>query len=209
MRIDRISALAAAALLASCGPKPLSLPEGAIDKAATCGVIAAASERNAAGLKGDLPADGQARIFHYALLGASHDGTIDRAQADAIFKRMPALSESVTQGEWQKLQPGCRQAFPATATTDPKLPAATPEAAQQCYALADFLRKAMGELPGSYSEAAVRYSALSTKLDTRVARAVGKTGVTEQKRERDKALAAAAALGQPPAVITACEKKFS
>lgn len=211
MGIRNMAALlpgAAALLLAGCGgPKPIALPGEPIDRAATCGVITAIAEREQAGAKGDLPADAQARIFHYPLLAASTGDRFDRARADAVFKRMPQLSEQTTEGKWQPLRPACRAAFPQAAIAAPRLPDAAAEARVQCFVLADFLRKAFGDLPGAYGEAATRYGALTNRLDAKVAATLGPSGDT-QKRRRDEALAAAAKLGQPPAVIAACEKRF-
>ena len=72
-------------LLAGCGKKSLALPTDPIERAATCGVIAAATLRTAAGVKGDLSPEDQGRIFHYPLLAASESGSYEAEKAGAVF----------------------------------------------------------------------------------------------------------------------------
>src|SRR5262245_39389542 len=77
--------LALALLLPGCGPKALSLPEDPIDRAASCGVVAAVQARAAtADVKASLPFDSQGHILHYALLAASEGGSYEAERAVKI-----------------------------------------------------------------------------------------------------------------------------
>jgi len=206
-----LTPMIALALLSGCGKKTLSLPTDALDRAATCGVVAAASERLAAGANGDLPADGQARILHYAMLYASTGDALDQDKVNAVSKRMPALSDQTITGKWQVLRPACAQAFPPTQVRQPLLPAKPLDSMLDCYVLADFLRKVLSEQGASYGPAVNQYGMLKDRLDTKMAplvRAAGLRNGPSFQQKRQEALAAAAKLGQPPAVITACERKY-
>ncbi|WP_294394226.1 hypothetical protein [uncultured Sphingomonas sp.] len=206
-----VPVLAASLLLGGCGEKTVTLPSDAVEQAATCGVIAAATEREAAGVKGELPADAQARIFHYALLAGSSGETFDNGKADAVFQRMPKLFDQTIKGKWQTLRPSCQAAYPATQIKSPALPVDPLESVAQCYAITNFMRKALGSQGAAYQEAATRYGVLGTKLDTRLASALDRAGMRSpeaRKRNSDHTLATSAKLGQPPAVIAACEAKY-
>lgn len=199
------------ALLSACGEKTPKLPTDPLDRAAACGVVAAASEREAVGLKGDLPADGQARILHYAMLYASTGSALDQGKVNAVSKRMPALFDQTIKGKWQALRPACAQAFPPSQVRQPLLPAKPLDSMLDCYVLADFLRKVLSEQGGSYGAAVNDYGMLKDRLDTRMAplvRAAGLRNGPSFQQKRQEALAAAAKLGQPPAVISACERKY-
>jgi hypothetical protein len=203
--------LSASLLLAACGQSTPRLPADPIDLAATCGVVAAASEREAAGAKGDLPADAQARILHYAMLYASAGKTFDQDKINVVSKRMPALFDQTIKGKWQTLRTSCATAFPAAQIKLPVLPARPVDAMLQCYVLTDFLRKALADQGANYGAAANAYGAFKDKLDTRmtpVLRAAGLHNGDALQQKRMEELAAATKLGQPPAVIDACEKKY-
>jgi hypothetical protein len=93
----------------------------------------------------------------------------------------------------------------------PALPAKPLDSMLQCYVLADFLRKVLSEQGGSYGAAANAYSPLKDRLDTKMTpllRAAGLRNGPELQQKRQEALAAAAKLGQPPAVMAACERKY-
>lgn len=206
-----LAPLIGTALISGCGEKTASLPTEPLDRAATCGVVAAASEREAAGAKGELPAEGQARILHYAMLYASTDDRLDQGKVNSVSKRMPALFDQTIKGKWQGLRAACAQAFPPSQVRQPVLPAKPVESMLQCYALADFLRKVLSEQGGGYGAAANAYGALKDRLDTKMVpalRAAGLRNGPTLQHKRLEALAAAAKLGQPPAVIAACEKKY-
>lgn len=200
-----------AALISGCGEKTPPLPSEALDRAAACGVVAAASEREAAGANGDLSADAQARILHYAMLYASTGAALDEDKVNAVSKRMPALFDRTIKGKWQNLRPACAQAFPSAQIRQPMLPAKPMDSMLQCYVLADFVRKVLSEQKGSYGAAANDYRTLKDRLDiemTPLLRAAGLHNGPALQHKRLEALAAAAKLGQPPAVISACEKKY-
>ncbi len=197
--------------LAGCAQQMPALPTDPIDQAATCGVVTAASEREAAGAKGDLSADAQARILHYAMLYASAGDTFDADKINIVSKRMPALFDGTIKGKWQTLRTSCATAFPATQIKQPVLPAKPVDAMLQCYVLTDFLRKALADQGANYGAAANAYGAFKDKLDTRmtpVLRAAGLHNGDTLKQNRMDELAVAMKLGQPPAVIDACEKKY-
>jgi hypothetical protein len=203
--------LGAALLLAACAQQAPQLPTNPIDQAATCGVVAAASEREAAGAKGDLSADAQARILHYAMLYASAGDTFDPDKINIVSKRMPALFDGTIKGKWQTLRTSCATAFPAAQIKQPVLPAKPVDAMLQCYVLTDFLRKALADQGANYGAAANAYGAFKDKLDVRmtpVLRAAGLHNGDTLKQKRLDELAAATKLGQPPVVIDACEKKY-
>jgi hypothetical protein len=206
-----VPTLAVALMMAGCGEKTPTLPADPVEQAATCGVVLAATQRGAAGVKGDLTAEAQMRIFHYPLLAASRGASFDHDVADAVFKRMPALFDQTIKGEWQTLQPACAAAFPQAQIAAPKLPTAPLDSAAQCYAMVNFMRKALGGLGGSYEEAGSRYGVLATKLDAQLSTALTRAGIRSdeaRKRHADAALAAAAKLGQPPALLDQCATKF-
>ena len=203
--------LAAALALPGCAGKAPSLPDDPIEKAASCGVVAAASEREVAGVKGDLPAEAQERIFHYPLLAGSTGKSFDDESAQKVFQRMPKLFDHVVQGDWRTLKPACAAAFPQTQVAQPTLPAGKLDSMLQCYVLADFMRKSLGSVGGSYGEASTKYGVFTARLDGKVSVALAAAGIRNGpvlQRRRAEALAAAARMGQPPAVIAACTKKF-
>jgi hypothetical protein len=202
---------AAALLLAGCGSKAPTLPDDPVDKAATCGVITAASERATAGVKGDLPSEAQARIFHYPLLAGSAGKSFDDDRAQKVFQRMPKLFDTVIVDGWETLKPACAAAFPQTEITQPTLPAGKLDSMLQCYVVADFMRKSLGSAGGSYGEASMRYNIFTAKLDgemTPVLAAAGLKNGPKLQAKRAEALAAAARMGQPQTVIAACMKKY-
>lgn len=204
--------LSIALTLGGCAKQAPTFPTDALDQAATCGVIAAASEREAAGLKGDLSADAQARILHYAMLYASTGQVLDEDKVNAVSRRMPALFDQTIQGNWQALQPTCAAAFPASRITQPALPAKPLDAMLQCDALAEFLRKALADQGSTYGLAANAYGTFIEKLDSKLSVALRAAGLRNGDALRQKkleALAAAAKLGQPPAVINACQKTYA
>jgi hypothetical protein len=203
--------VAAALIVEGCGEKAPKMPADPVDQAATCGVIAAASERESAGLKGDLPADSQVRILHYAMLYGSSGKSFDRDKVNAVSRRMPALFDQTIKGQWQTLRATCASAFPATQIKQPTLPPRPVDAVLQCYVLADFLRKALADQGSSYAEAVNNYGVFTGKLDTKLTpllRAAGLPNGAALQAKRSEALAAATNLGPPPAVIDACEKKY-
>ncbi len=200
-----------ALLLAGCAGKAPTLPDDPIDKAASCGVVAAATARATAGVKGDLPAEAQEGIFHYPLLAGSTGKSFDDVAAQKVFQRMPKLFDTVVVDGWETLKPACAAAFPQTEITQPTLPAGRLDSMLQCYVVADFMRKSLGSAGGSYGEASMRLNLFTSKLDakmTPVLAAAGLKNGPKLQEKRAEALAAAARMGQPQTVIAACMKKY-
>src|SRR5215212_8173515 len=89
-------------LLASCGPKTLTLPEQPIDRAATCGVVAANAARvGTRDIKEDLPFEAMGRILHYVLLAGSAGGSFSLQTAGEVQSRMTQLQDGIGEGKWQ------------------------------------------------------------------------------------------------------------
>lgn len=211
MRSVLVASVAMALILPGCAKKAPTLPEEAVDRAATCGVVAAAVQRGKAGVKGELPAEAQEGIFHYALLAGSEGPEFDAERSNAVFQRMPQLFDQTIKGKWQVLQPACATAYPATTNHVPKLPEGKLDSALQCYVLVDFLRKAFGSQGASYADASMKLGMLATKLDATVSpmlKAAGVKGGDALQKKRNEALSSVAKLGQPQAVVRACTVKY-
>jgi hypothetical protein len=210
----RLSAGLAAAglLLSSCGARTIELPADPVDRAATCGVVAAATARTAvADVKAPLPLAAQGKIFHYALLAASEGGELKADVANRVNKRMSQLQESITSGKWRALAPACDAAFPAAAKTGVTLPAARLDAQLACEELAEFTSVALEGEEIHYGNELAAYRRMRTELNDSLASGLrGRAGADPeaQRRERNRALAAAAQLGSPTAVLDACTERF-
>jgi hypothetical protein len=210
--LPKRSALTLLGLLAACGPKPLALPADPVDRAATCGVVAAATARTAlADVKAPLPLAAQGRIFHYALLAASEGGEFKAETANAVNKRMPALQESITGGKWRDLAPACDVAYPLAAKTQVTLPAGRLDAQLACEELAEFTSVALDGEEVNFGNELAAYRRMRSDLNDALgpglrARAGG--GLEAQTGERRRALAAAAKLGSPIAVLDTCTERF-
>jgi hypothetical protein len=209
-----LAALAGLALLiASCGgPKGLTLPDDLVDRAATCGVVATASARGAtADIQASLPIAAEGHILHYALLGASADGSFSSESAGAIVKRMPQLEPKITEGKWQALIPACQAAFPEAERADVSLPADNLDAQLGCSALAQFTATALEPAKSHYASELADYRRLRGRLSDKVgpalrARAGG--SATAQRAAEDKAMAKIARAGPPVAVLGECARRF-
>jgi hypothetical protein len=204
--------LSAALLLASCGaPKPLELPQQGPDRAATCGVVAAADARMKIDVKEPLPLETQGRILHYALLEASSGGEFDAESAGTVSRRMTELQEQVTGGKWQALGPACASAYPETRAKDVKLPAGQFEAQVACVEMAEFLTKALASQDVHYGDRLAAWNRMRRETNDALAAGLrSRTGedLSAQQRLRRKALADAARLGPPVAVMEQCVKRF-
>jgi hypothetical protein len=200
--------------LASCGgPRALTLPTDAVDRAATCGIVAAAEARSAtADFNQPLPLAAQGRILHHALLAASEGGRFSAETAGEVSRRMTALQAGVTNGKWQDLAPACRAAFPAAAAgAGATLPADRLDAQLGCSELAQFTVTALEADKAHYGAELADYRRLRTRLSDRIGPALrSRTGssLTAQRAEGDKALAAIAQLGSPVALLDRCLKTF-
>lgn len=204
--------LAAALLLSACGAKSLELPADPVDRAATCGVVAAAAARTAVrDVKAPLPLAAQGKIFHYALLTASDGGEFKAETANRINKRMRALEAGITGGKWRDLVPVCDSAFPATAKAEVELPSGRFEAQMACEELAEFTDVALEGSELHFGNELAAYRRMRTDLNDAIApglRAKAGSSTEAQSRERDRALAAAAALGSPIPVLDKCVERF-
>jgi hypothetical protein len=208
----RLAAAVAIGLLAACsGEKPLALPEGPVDRAATCAIVAAAQARVAVrDVKDPLPVEAQGRIVHHALLAASAGGTFEAQTANAVNARTGELRDQVTGGAWQSLIQPCRAAFPAAANDSPELPRNALDSELACEQLAEFLANAL-DAQGRYGHEVADYRRLRGRLNDRLAPAlkarVG-SGLAAQQEAGRKALARAASLGSPVAVMRLCIARF-
>ena len=204
--------LAGALTLSACGAKPLDLPADPIDRAATCAVVAAAAARTAeTDVKAPLPLAAQGRIFHYALLTASKDGTFEAETANRINKRLREVEAGITGGKWRDLVPVCDSAFPVTGKTDVQLPAGRFEAQIACEELAEFTSVALEGSETNFGNELAGYRRMRSALNDALApalRAKAGSGLDAQRRERNRALAAAAALGSPVPVLDKCVERF-
>jgi predicted small lipoprotein YifL len=202
----------ALALSACGGAGPLELPADPVDRAATCGVVAAAAARTAvADVKAPLPLAEQGRIFHYALLAASRGATFEAETANRVNKRMRELEAGITGGKWSDLVPACDSAFPVAGRKDVELPAGRFEAQIACEELAEFASVALEGSEKDFGTALAGYRRMRTGLNDALApglRARAGSDTEAQSRERKKALAAAAALGSPIAVLDKCRERF-
>lgn len=203
--------ISSALLLASCGPKTLTLPEQPVDRAATCGVVAADSARlGTRDIHAPLSFDAMGRIIHYPLLAGSTGVSFSRETAAQVQTRMTELQDRISEGKWQELIPACRAAFPATAVEQVKLPVDRFDAQLGCDELGDFLRSALEE-QAEYVNELAKYRDLSTKLDATLGTGLrGRAGsdLRAQEEQRRKALSTFAKAGPPVAVMRECLARF-
>ena len=204
--------LVAALALSGCGDKALQLPADPVDRAATCGVVAAASARTAVpDVQAPLPLAAQGKIFHFALLAASQGGEFKPEIANRINTRMRELEAGITGGKWSDLAPVCAAAFPIAEKSDVTLPAARLDAQLACEELADFTGIALEGAERDYGNELAAYRRMRGDLNDALApglRARAGAGLEAQTRERNRALAAAAQLGSPIAVLDTCRERF-
>ena len=203
--------LASALLITSCGPKSIELPAQPVDRAATCGVVAAAEARaGTSDIKAPLSFASMQRILHYPLLAGSTGDRFVPESASAVQKQMTELQDRIIAGKWQDLVPACKAAFPATVITKVELPADRFQAQLGCYELADFIRSAL-EKGGEYDNELSAYHELSMKLDPVLGaglRSRGGTDFKSQQEQRHKALATIVKAGPPTEVMRQCVAKF-
>lgn len=204
--------LAAALTLAGCGKETLSLPSDPIDRAATCGVVAAAEARSAmTDIKAPLPIEAQGRILHYALLAGNEPDGFSIERASNVSKRMPELEADITGGKWQDLAPACAQAYPEAATGEIELPSGRYDALIGCDEVAHFLMEALERQEVQYGKELNDYRELRRKLESQITpglRARAGSDVAKQQIERRKAMADMVKRGNPALVAQQCVKKF-
>lgn len=205
-------AICSSLLLASCGPQALTLPDQPTDRAATCGIVAAAGARLAVtDVSAPLPLADHGRIVHYALLAATESGEYDTESAGAVSRRMQSLQAQVTAGEWQPLAAACKTAYPAAEKQDVALPEDKFEAQIQCNELARFMTEALSGQASSYRNEIADYRHLHERLNDRIAPALNaKAGpeISDQRKLRHRALADASRLGAPIATLSRCLERF-
>jgi hypothetical protein len=194
------------------GPKALTLPADPIDRAATCGVVAAGEARLAtADIKAPLSFEAQGRIVHYALLAASEGEEFAAETANAVSKRMTEIHEQVTKGKWRELGPACDAAFPATAKAEVGLPEGRLDSLLGCDELAHFMMTALEQQEADYANELGEYRGLRSDLErplVPVLRARAGSGPERQQQERRRVLPMAAKLGPPVAVLAQCLKRY-
>jgi hypothetical protein len=199
-------------LLAACGSKNLALPEPLVDKAATCGVVAAIQAREGtADVKAALPFDAQGRILHYTLLAASQGGSFASSEAVAVNDRMGVLQKQVIAGKWQPLVNQCHAAFPEADATQVSLPADRLEAQLGCDELADFLGTTLAR-EDRYGNELAEYRQLGDALDRTsmpaALRARVGSDLDAQQALRRKAMAKIVRSGSPMPVMRECLSRF-
>ncbi|MDT9597945.1 hypothetical protein [Sphingosinicella rhizophila] len=206
-----LAATIAALTLASCGPKAIMLPEDPIDRAATCGVVAAAEARTATDIREVLPFEAQSRIVHFPLLAGSAGGAFSGEAATRTSARMAELEGGITGGKWEDLIPQCRAAYLETAKAQLALPENRFEAQLGCNQLADFMVTALAEQEMDYGNELSEYRDLERRLEQPLVPGLrARAGVepAAQKAVRNEALAAFARLGPPIAVLKLCVDRF-
>jgi hypothetical protein len=199
-----------AALLGSCGPKALVLPDDPIERAATCGAVAAASERSKTDFDSPLSLEAIGRVIHYPMLAASTGDSYSADTAAKVQERMTELQDAVVESKWQDLIPACSAEFPATAVETVTLPESRFEAQLGCDELADFLRSSL-EARDEYLNELGEYRRLSNKLEPALAAGIRShvgSQTAAQQAERRKMLATMAKAGPPVAVMRQCLTRF-
>ena len=205
------ASLAVLALLAGCGAKTLALPEDATQRAATCGVVAAADARKGSDVRAKLGFEDQSRILHYALLEGAAGDSFDKNRAATVANAMPALGESVTAGKWETLKPACAAAYPVTAVAEAKpLPDDRLTARLGCDGLAQFMTSALREDEASYINRIRALDDMQRAIDAEVGPTLKARGITpEQSIETtNKAVAQLVNLGPPHLVLDRCVAAF-
>jgi len=197
-------------MLAGCGPKALMLPEDPVQRAATCGVVAAAGARQGTNIEAKLSFEAQSRILHYALLEGATGERFDSARAARVANAMPALTDEVTDGKWQGLQGSCDQAYPATKQQAVELPQDRLTAQLGCDGLADFVTTALREGEASYIDRIRALDNLQRKLDGDAGTLLQARGISPQRgvELRTEAMAKLVKLGPPDKVLDRCVAQF-
>lgn len=196
--------------LAACGPKPVALPDDPIQRAATCGVVAAADARRQVGAGAKLTFEQQAHVLHYALLAGAADDSFDRDRSAAVVNAMPRLGDKVTAGDWQPLIGACDDAYPATRVQPVSLPKEALDAEAGCYALEQFVTTALRSQAVNYKDRMQTYDGLGRTLDAKLGATAKARGLSQQQlyAARNRALASLVKVGPPTATLDACVKRF-
>lgn len=207
-----IAGLGLAVLAAGCGPRTLDLPADPVDRAATCAVVATIEARAATpDIKAPLAFEAQEHVLHYALIAGAEEESFSTERSNAVLKRMPELQEAISEGKWQELVSPCRQAFPQAQVSDVKLPGNSVDARLQCDELGDFLSRALKSQEPDHAARLNDYEALARNINNSLGpglRARAGSSLQAQREERRKALAKAARLGSPSAVMKQCVERY-
>lgn len=198
-------------LLSSGCTKPLTLSADPVERAATCGVVAAAEARKAqADFRAPLSIEAQGKILHHALTVGAETPEFSQDKAAAVVKQMSERADAVTDGSWEKLVEPCATAFPLPATA-PALPGDPLTAALGCDALGRFMRAALAS-DGRYEAVLAKYNKLEASLDKKVAPLLAQRGASSAEatqREKRKALSVFGNLGRPDQVMDACVARYT
>ena len=197
--------------LTACAKQQAALPDDPIQRAATCGVVAAADARRAGGVDAKFTIEQQGHILHYALLSGAEGGQFDKGRSAAVVNAMPRLGDKVTSGKWEPLIDECAAAFPATRpAASVTLPSDTLDAQAGCHDLADFLTTALRAQENNFIDRMRAYDGMQRKLDPRMGATLKARGLDQAQANdaRAKAMAKVVALGPPTAVLDQCVKKF-
>lgn len=197
--------------MTACGSKPLTLGETVVDKAATCGVVAAAAARTVASdIKAPLSVEARGQMLSYALLAGSEGNRFAPETTGAVIKRMPELADAVTDRNWEKLVAPCEQEFPVAQASAPELPKDPLVSALGCDQISSFMRKALAGDP-LYEETQVRYGKLDAKLDGKVTPLLANRGFASEEKAKEQkmtAMATFAKLGPPDKLMDACIARY-
>lgn len=198
--------------LAGCGPRMAELPADPVQRAATCGVVAAAEARRVSGnVEAKLTIEQQGGILHYALLAGAEGGSFDQSRAAAVVNAMPGLGDEVTGGKWEPLVQQCQAAYPATNAAGPvQLPADPLRAQAGCQELGSFITNALRASESDFPDRMRAYDAMRRGLDARLGATAHARGLSQAQASdaRDKAMAELIRLGQPTAVLERCVERF-
>ncbi len=207
----RAPSIIALGLLAGCGPQALSLPADPNDRAATCGVVAAAEARIGTDVTAELSFPAQTRIIHHALLAGADGEVFAPDRATAVSRRMAELQEDIVAGKWQALAPACSDAFPAASARSVSLPADRLEAQLGCDELADFTTEALTGQGVAYDRELGELASLNRTLDRTIGpalRARAGAEIDAQQAMRGRALAGIAEAGPLAGILTECRRRF-
>ena len=201
---------AVALLLSACNSK-VELPADLVEQAATCAVVASSEARSTMkSLDTPLAFDRQSQIIHYALLAGASDPKFSRENASRVVQRMQSLQDRITGDQWVPLVPLCKTAFPeADLSYAVTLPADPAEAQPICYALADFMVRALSSYEEAYGAQLSQYGKFLISLDAE-AKKPGLKPVSNAERiaKKSAALAVAAKLGPPSKTMALCIERF-
>jgi hypothetical protein len=203
------------ALMLSACSSEVGLPEDIVGQAASCAVVSASEARSTIkSLETPLAFDRQSQIIHYALLAGASDPKFSRENANGVVTRMQGIQSRITEDKWMPLVAPCEAAFPEAKLSYPvKLPVAPEEAQLTCYALGDFMVRALSAYEETYRDQLIQYNEFLMSLKPKVEPAAADSGAkpvpgAERMAKRNAALAVASKLGSPSKVMDACMERF-